>query len=107
MNCHCRTLTLRGLSLLLGLLVVGACQAGELSFVAVWWLGHLLMVSGTDWVSWLLGLRAALPRVPASITVAKGTRVTPLQMGFLLFVQGTIFLAAHVQAFEAFVMMNQ
>lgn len=29
MNCHYRTLTLRGLSLLLGLLAVGACQARE------------------------------------------------------------------------------
>jgi hypothetical protein len=29
MNRHCRILTLRKLSLLLGLLVVGACQAGE------------------------------------------------------------------------------
>lgn len=28
MNCHCRSLTPRGLSLLLGLLAVGACQAG-------------------------------------------------------------------------------
>lgn len=29
MNCHCRTLTRRGLGLLLGLLVVGSCQAGQ------------------------------------------------------------------------------
>ena len=29
MNCHRRILTLRGLILLLGLLVVGASQAGE------------------------------------------------------------------------------
>ena len=31
MNRHCRILTLRGLSLLLGLLVVSTCQAGERS----------------------------------------------------------------------------
>ena len=29
MNCQCRILTLRGLSLLLGILVAGACQASE------------------------------------------------------------------------------
>lgn len=34
MNCHCRMLALRGLSLLLGLLVIGACQAKESSIAS-------------------------------------------------------------------------
>jgi len=38
MNCQCRILTLRGLSLLLGILIAGACQASEppMSSGAVW-----------------------------------------------------------------------